>query len=171
MWSGNNDGVISNYDGYAKVNGTVKMAITPSQWMANSSTWPLWGDNGGTRQQDFIEGPIIPSDPTAIPVQFGYDFSSDLTMKPSDFDTSGSTDSTKDSAMPTTNAVVSGSNISNGTLTSAMANGGTVTEHSPPAPVPAGRPHLQAAGLPERINFTNVHIPKGLNAKFVQLHL
>ncbi|HVT83064.1 MAG TPA: hypothetical protein VHM90_20670 [Phycisphaerae bacterium] len=166
MWSGYNDGQISNFDGYAKVNGTIKMAITPSQWMANSSSWPLWGDNGGTRQQDFIEGPVIPTDPTAIPVQFGYDFSSDLTMKPGDFDTTGSSNSTMDSAMPTTTATVSGSTISNGTLTSAMANGGTVTEHSP-ASVSSGWQATYKRPVFQNITFNNVRIPKGLNAKFI----
>ncbi len=161
MWLGYNDGQISNLDAYAKVNGTVKMAITPSQWQANSSSWPLWGDNGGTRQQDFIEGPIIPSDPTAVPVQFGYDFSSDLTMTPQNFDTSG-----LDADVSSSTATKSGSTISNGTLTSAMANGGTVTEHTP-ADVTSGWEATYKRPVFQNITFTNVRIPQGLNAKFI----
>jgi hypothetical protein len=160
-WLGYNDGQISEYDGYAKVKGTVKMAITPSQWMANSSSWPLWGDEGGTRQQDFIEGPIIPADTTSSPMQMGYDFSSDLTMKPSDFNTSE-----LDSHAPASNATVSGSNISNGTLTAAMANGGTTTERFPSS-ASSGWQATYKRPVFQNINFNNVRIPKGLNAKFI----
>ncbi len=160
-WLGYNDGQLTNYDGYAKINGTLKMAITPSQWQANSSSWPLWGDGGGTRQQDFIEGPVIPSDPMAVPVQFGYDFSSDLTMTPDDFDTSGI-----DANIPSATATVSGSTITGGTLTTAMANGGTVTEHFP-CDVSSGWQATYKRPVFQNMTFNNVRIPKGLNAKFI----
>lgn len=160
-WLGYNDNQISNYDGYSKFNGTLKMAITPSQWQANAANWPLWGDGGGTRTQDFIEGPVIPSDPTAVPVQFGYDFSSDLTMTPQNFDTSG-----LDANVSASNATVAGATISNGTLTAAMANGGTLTEHSP-SDVTSGWQATYKRPVFQNMTFNNVRIPKGLNAKFV----
>jgi len=44
-WTGYGDGVINNNDGYAKVEGVVKMAITYSQWQRPP---PRAGSNGAT---------------------------------------------------------------------------------------------------------------------------
>ena len=104
---------------------------------------------------------MVNSDPTQAPVQFGVDFSSLQTLVPTNFDTSGI-----DSQIPSSNATKSGSNISNGTLTAAMANGGTATEHTP-ASATSGWQATYSRLVFQNINFTKKCVPKGLNAKFV----
>ena len=103
---------------------------------------------------------MVNSDPTQAPVQFGVDFSSLQTLVPTNFDTSGI-----DSQIPSSNATKSGSNISNGTLTAAMANGGTATEHTP-ASATSGWQATYSRPVFQNINFTNARIQEGLNAKF-----
>ncbi len=161
LWTGYGDGQIDNSDSYAKVHGTVKVAISQTTWQNNVSNWSAWGSSF----RDQFEGPVVPNDPTEAPTQFGYDFSSDLTVTPQSFDTSGIASQTA-----TTNAtkVTSGGtvNISNGVVTSSMANGSTITEHSP-SDVSSGWQATYKRPVFQNVNFTNVRIPKGLNAKFI----
>lgn len=164
-WAGYGDNQTDNLDSYAKVNGTVKMAITQAQWAAAASGWEAWGDNSGTRFQDLFEGPVVSPDPTVKPVQFGVNFSNELTMTPQSFDTSA-----LDANIPASTATVvtSGTSktISNGTLTAAMANGTTTTERFPPG-VSSGWQATYTRPVFQNVNFNNVRIPKGLNAKFI----
>ena len=44
LWNGYGDGTINGLDGYAKVNGTIKMAIPYSSWTSAASGWTDWGD-------------------------------------------------------------------------------------------------------------------------------
>ncbi len=166
-WNGYDDNVINNLDSYAKINGSVKMALTNAQWQAAASGWQQWGDmsggSAGTNFRDQFEGPIVGSDSTTPAVQFGVDFGSDQTLSPQDFDTSSYDSASK---IPTTTAAVSGSSISNGTLTAAMANGGTVAEHSP-ADATSGWQATYARPVFQNMTFSNVRIPQGLNAKFI----
>ena len=161
LWAGYGDGQIDNRDAYAKVHGSVKVAISQQTWQNNVSNWSAWGSTF----RDQFEGPVVPSDPTQAPVQFGYDFSDDLQVTPQSFDTSGIASQTN-----TTNATktTSGSNvsISGGVVTSSMANGGTVTEHFP-SDVSSGWQATYKRPVFQNVNFTNVRIPKGLNAKFI----
>lgn len=168
-WNGYGDNTINNLDGYAKVAGNVKMAITYAQWQAAAAGWQQWGDtNGGTPGTSFrdqFEGPVIPTDSSTPPVQFGVNFGNDQTLTPQDFDTS-SYDS-KISASTASKTTSGGTTtISNGTLTAAMANGGTITEHSP-ADASSGWQATLSRPVFTNVNFNNVRIPKGLNAKFV----
>jgi hypothetical protein len=169
LWNGYDDGTVNALDGYAKVNGSVKTALTYSQWTGAASGWGQWGDTSGgasgTTFRDQFEGPVVNTDPTVAPVQFGYDFGSDQTLAPSNFDTSS-----YDSKIPSSNAskTTSGgvTTISNGTLTSSMANGTTVTEHTP-ADATSGWQATLSRPVFQNVTFNNVRIPKGLNAKFV----
>ena len=169
LWNGYGDGVISNLDGYAKVNGSIKTALSYAQWQSAASGWQQWGDTSGgasgTNFRDQFEGPVVSADPTVAPVQFGVDFGSDQTLTPQNFDTSA-----YDAQIPSNTATktTSGGNttISNGTLTAAMANGGTVTEHSP-ASASSGWQATYSRPVFQNMTFTNVRIPQGLNAKFI----
>jgi len=164
--------VINNNDGYAKVEGVVKMAITYSQWQSAASGWQQWGDTTAApreRRSAISSGGDCASDPTVAPVQFGTNFGADQTLTPQNFSTTA-----YDNQIPSSNATVTTSggttNISGGTLTASMANGGTATEHSPyDADQRSGRP--PTAGRYSKHYFTNVRIPKGLNAKFIKLHV
>ena len=164
-WAGYDDGVLDNRDGYAKVNGQVKVAITQAQWKTATSGWAAYGDGGGTHFQDEFEGPVIPSDPTLPPVQFATDFSSELSMTPQSFDTSAfNADVPNQTATVTTSG--STKSIANGTLTAAMANGGTATEHFPSS-VTSGWQATYTRPVFQNVTFNNVRIPQGLNAKFI----
>jgi hypothetical protein len=168
-WNGYGDNTINNLDNYAKVTGTVKTALTYGQWTSAASSWQQWGDTSGgtagTSFRDQFEGSVIPTDPTVSPVQFGTDFGNEQTLTPQNFDTSN-----YDNQIPSTTATVATSGgtttISNGTLTAAMANGGTATEHSP-YDATSGWQATYSRPVFQNINFNNVRIPKGLNAKFV----
>jgi hypothetical protein len=162
--AGLNDGVIDNSDGYAKVIGSVKTAVTEAAW----DTWArTTGSGGGTADgvgfREQFQGPVINPDATAPPVQFGVSSTDVPTMLPSNFDTSGYLAQVGTAAGTTTGSVASGA-ISNATLTSAMANGGTQTEGTP-----YGSTSIQATykrPVFKNCTFTNVKIPKGLNALF-----
>jgi len=99
------------------------------------------------------------------PVQFGTNFGADQTLTPQNFSTTA-----YDNQIPSSNATVTTSggttNISGGTLTASMANGGTATEHSP-YDATSGWQATYSRPVFQNINFTNVRIPKGLNAKFI----
>lgn len=163
---GYNDRVIDNKDGYAKINGSVKMALSESSWNSALGGWSAWGDSGSTRTQDMLEGPIVPTDPAAKAIEFGVNFEdNELSLTPQDFNTSGF-----DSKIPSTTATKTTSGgvttISNGTLTASQANGSTVTEHFP-ASVSSGWQATYSRPVFQNVTFNNVRIPKGLNAKFV----
>ncbi|HVS70663.1 MAG TPA: hypothetical protein VHQ47_05350 [Phycisphaerae bacterium] len=168
-WTGYDDNVLSNADGYAKVNGSVKAALSYAAWQSAASGWSGYGDTAGGASgntfRDQFEGSVVPSDPTAAPVQLGVDFSGEQTLAPSNFDTSS-----YDSKIPSTTAskaTVGGVTvISNGNLTSSMANGGTTTEHSP-ASATSGWQATYKRPVFQNVVFNNVRIPKGLNAKFI----
>lgn len=168
-WTGYDDDVLSNADGYAKVAGTVKAALTYTAWQSAAAGWSQWGDTSGgtagTSFRDQFEGSIVPTDPTQAPVQLGVDFSGEQTLDASDFNTS-----TYDAKVPATTATkttVGGVvTISGGTLTAAQANGTAVTEHSP-ASATSGWQATYKRPVFQNVVFNNVRIPKGLNAKFV----
>jgi hypothetical protein len=164
-WPGYKDGQIASNDNYAKVAGSIKTALTLGQWQSAASGWSQWGDGGGKRVQDMLEGPVIPTDPNALPVQFGYDFGQDITLTPQNFDSSG-----LDAQIPSGTAAVSTAggttSISNGTLTAAMANGTRIAERFPSS-ASSGWQATYSRPVFQNVHFNNVRIPKGLNAKFI----
>ena len=151
----------------------IKTALSYAQWQSAASGWQQWGDTSGgasgTNFRDQFEGPVVSADPTVAPVQFGVDFGSDQTLTPQNFDTSA-----YDAQIPSNSATktTSGGNttISNGTLTAAMANGGTATEHSP-ASATSGWQATYSRPVFQNVTFTNVRIPQGPQRQVHQLHL
>jgi hypothetical protein len=168
-WSGYGDGTLSNADGYAKISGTVKAALSFASWKAAASGWSDYGDTSGgtagTSFRDQFEGSIVPTDPTQAPVQLGVDFSGEQTLDPSDFNTS-SYDAKVPSVTATKKTVGGVVSISGGTITAAQANGTAVTEHFP-ASATSGWQATYKRPVFQNVVFNNVRIPKGLNAKFV----
>src|SRR5262249_42576032 len=69
------DNLVDNRDGYAKVRGTISLAVTADQWIAKG--YSIW---------DWIQGPVVPTDPGAPPIKFGVAASDMLDLSPSNFD-------------------------------------------------------------------------------------
>jgi hypothetical protein len=165
---GYSDNVIDYNDTTAKVTGNIKMAIPFSSWTSAASGWSQWGDTtGGTTGKSFndqFEGTVAST--SSAPVQFGVDFTTQQTLLPSNFDTSGYKSLNGTNGGQTVNSVTSsGGTISNCILSSTMANGGTINEHSPSDVSSNWQASFQRPVF-TNIAFTNVQIPQGLNAKF-----
>jgi hypothetical protein len=167
-WAGYGDNVMDYKDTTAKVTGNIKMAIPYSSWTSAASGWTQYGDttggSAGTKFNDQFEGTV--SSTSAAPVQFGVDFTSQQTLTPKNFDTSAYTQLSGTNAGATTGKITStGGSISNVVLTAGMANGGTTTEVTPFG-VTTGYQAKYSRPVFKNVNFTNVQIPKGLNAAF-----
>lgn len=136
-----NDGVIDARDRYAKVRGSLLLAITEQQW--NSAAGPPW--------QRFVEGPIRSGD--AAPVTFGLD--SLRVVMPQDFP-----------PRPTALLALATTELADYfDGQGSPGNGGELRWES----VPYGSP--QPYDWYERpvfrgFTFTNLRIPKGTNALF-----
>ena len=73
------DNYVDNKDGYAKVRGTVTLAMTASAWQTQIGS--------GGSINDYMQGPITPDDPNAAPTKFGADPSSDMIdLSPANFE-------------------------------------------------------------------------------------
>ncbi|HVT90163.1 MAG TPA: pilus assembly PilX N-terminal domain-containing protein [Tepidisphaeraceae bacterium] len=76
---GYNDNYIDNRDGYAKVRGTVSLAMTTTAWQTQLGT--------GGSINDYMQGPVTPTEAGATPVKFGADVSSDMIdLNPANFE-------------------------------------------------------------------------------------
>jgi Tfp pilus assembly protein PilX len=76
---GLNDNIVDNRDGYAKIRGTLTLAMSSAQWTSQLS-------GSGTTIGDYIQGPITPTDPGAVPVTFSADTSTSVDLDPADFE-------------------------------------------------------------------------------------
>ncbi|MFT3788870.1 MAG: hypothetical protein QM770_22315 [Tepidisphaeraceae bacterium] len=151
--SGYNDGVISNADGYAKVEGQIAMAVSKSAWESDLA-------GSGSTIYDMMQGPITAARNVA-PVKF-----SDSSL----FDTSAAnfeqaTINFKNrSGTSAGTASRSATVIANTTLAVTDANGTAVTERTP-----YGSTTYQATykrPVFKNLTLRNVIIPKGMNALF-----
>src|SRR5450432_2484052 len=75
---GYNDNIVDNRDGYAKIRGTLTLAMTAAAWTSQL------GSSGSI--SDYIQGPITPTNPLDVPVTFGADPTTMLDLDPSNFD-------------------------------------------------------------------------------------
>jgi hypothetical protein len=178
-WAGYGDNIVDYEDNLAKVTGNIKMAIPYSSWTSAASGWSQYGDTtgttGSTNFNSQFEGTVAST--SAAPVQFGVDFTSQQTLTPQNFDTSGylnlsgTNGGTKVGS--TTSAAPEGSTVANVALNKNMANGTTGTNGSTlvnensPFDATSGWQAKYARPVFTNITFNNVQIPKGLNAKFV----
>src|SRR5207302_1353541 len=115
----------------------------------------------GLTLNDMFAGPIIPPSPAVPPVQFGVDPAQLFDLSPTNFDTSGFLARSGPNAGPTSKSATA---ITDAVLAATDANGGTANEQSP-----YGSTSWQATyqrPVFKNMTFTNVTIPKGLNALF-----
>jgi hypothetical protein len=148
------DGKIDSYDAYAKVNGQVMIAATAQAWTNDLSS-------SGDTIDDMIRGPIAWSDPSTPALQFGAADSQIFDLDPQNFDTTQFRNRTGASAGTSSKT---SSAITNATLSVSDSNGGYVDERTP-----YGSTSYQATyhrPIFRNMTFTNVRIPKGLNARF-----
>ena len=154
------DGVIDNFDGYAKLRGSIALATTESAWTNHINTNRPAGYND---INDYIQGVTATTDPTTVPVKFGADATDIFDLAPSNFEECAN--AFRGRAGTAAGATIrSGSLIANATLTAADANAGTTTERTP-----LGSTSYQATYLRpvfRNMTFRNIVIPKGLNALF-----
>ncbi len=161
---GYEDGKLDALDAYAKVKGTVRVGVTEAAWntWANDSS-SSGGAKYGVGFREQFQGPVISSDPTVAPVEFAIDSTDVPPILPANFDTSAYAAQSGTSAGATSGSVASGT-IKDATITTAMANGGTITEGTP-----YGSSSIEATykrPVFQNVSFTNCKIPTGLNAKF-----
>lgn len=152
--AGYQDNQISTNDAYAKVRGQVLLADTSASWAS------AMGSSGMTIN-DMFNGPIVTTSPGAPPVQFGVNPNELFDLSPANFDTSGFASQSGTAAGPPSKTSTA---ISNAVLAATDANGGTITEGTP-----YGSTSIQATykrPVFRNMTFTNVTIPKGLNALF-----
>ena len=154
--AGYNDGVIDEFDRYAKIRGEVHIAADLQGWLDGAI-----GEGGA--YQDFLEGPIIPSH-NSSPLTFESDETSEYELNADQFDVSSF------EALATDNF-----------LSQAAANAAGHDPGDPNSPQPLGRVE-QGEAVPfgatypydyydrpvyENMTFRNVKIPKGTNALFI----
>jgi hypothetical protein len=152
--AGYQDNQISTNDAYAKVRGQVLLADTSASWASALAS-------SGMTINDMFNGPIVTTSPGAPPVQFGVNPSDLFDLSPANFDTSGFASQSGIAAGPTSKTTTA---ITNAVLSATDANGGTITEGTP-----YGSTSIQATykrPVFTNMTFTNVTIPKGLNALF-----
>jgi hypothetical protein len=159
------DGQLDFNDGYAKINGNVKVGVSAEDWEAWAKDT---SSSGGAKYElgyrEQLQGPIISPDPTEPPIQFNYKGADAQDVTPQSFDTSsygdraglGGTISDRIAQGATvTDKIISGANA---TETS------TVTEGSP-----KGTDTPQATykrPVFKNVKFVNCKIAKGTNALF-----
>lgn len=155
--AGYQDNVISNLDGYSKVHGTVKMAITQSSWATSLAS-------GGQTIHDMVVGPIAVDRKDYAPIKFGATSSDIFDLSPANFEACADGFKAKSGTAGGVTSRIAGVKISNTTLAATDANGGTVTERTP-----LGSTSYQATykrPVFKNMTLKNVIIPKGLNALF-----
>jgi hypothetical protein len=151
---GYQDQIVATNDAYAKVRGQVLLADTAASWQSTLAS-------SGLTLQDMFAGPIIPTQSGQPPVQFGVNPSQLFDLSPSNFDTSGFALKSGTNAGTTSKTATA---ITNAVLSATDANGGTIIEGTP-----YGSTSIQATykrPVFKNMTFTNVTIPKGLNALF-----
>jgi hypothetical protein len=151
---GYQDGVIDNYDAYAKVSGSVTMATTASAWQSNLGS--------GTQINDVMTGPIVPDNGEQA-VKFGVTSSDMFDLSPSNFEECVANYRAKTGSAAGTTKKTS-TVIENATIGATDANGGTVTEKTP-----YGTTTYQATykrPVFKNMTFKNCIIAKGTNALF-----
>jgi hypothetical protein len=155
--AGYQDNIISNLDAYSKMHGTVKMAITQSNWASNLAS-------SGKTIHDMMPGPIAVDRKDQAPVTFGASTSDIFDLSPANFEACAAGFKTRSGASAGSTLKIAGVKIANATLSAADANATAVTERTP-----LGSTSYQATyKRPVFRNMTlqNVIIPKGLNALF-----
>jgi hypothetical protein len=154
------DGVIDNFDGYAKLRGNIALATTEAAWTNHiNSTRPA----GYNDINDYIQGVVATDDPTTVPVKFAADTTDIFDLAPQNFEQCAAGFRARSGSNAGT-ALRSGSLIANTTLSAADANAATTTERTP-----LGSTSYQATFVRptfRNMTFRNVTIPKGLNALF-----
>ncbi|MEO0477218.1 MAG: hypothetical protein AAF085_14810, partial [Planctomycetota bacterium] len=153
--AGYNDGVIDEYDRYAKVRGEIHVAADLAGWLAGAAS-----DSGA--YQDYMQGPIVPTH-NNNPLTFESNETGEYELNPDQFDVSSFRDLATDDF-----------------LAQATANASNHDPSDPDTPQPLGSTVLEAvpfeATYPydyyerpvyENMTFRNVKIPKGTNALFV----
>jgi Tfp pilus assembly protein PilX len=154
--TGFQDGIIDNRDGYAKVRGQLMMACTADAWSANLAS-------SGKVINDMIQGTVVPTENAQIPVKFGANSADIFDLSPTNFEECALNFKARAGSAAGT-PINTGTLIANTTLTTGMANGGTVTERTP-----FGSTSYQATyrrPVYRNMTFRNVIIPKGTNALF-----
>ena len=146
---GYSDGVLSALDLYAKVRGALAFAIDEAAWeLAAGEGW-----------RAMVEGPVVASEDGAAPVRFEAD--PDTLREVSTGDFTGSAQWFASNAQPNFAAQVDAQLARGGTYTpAALAAFESVPFGSPTAYDYYQRP------IYENMTFTDVRIPKGLNALF-----
>jgi hypothetical protein len=150
------DGQIDNSDAYAKLRGNVTLATTADAWEANLAP-------SGETINDKIQGTIIPTEPTQLPVKMGASEDDIFDLDPANFEECA--EGFKDRSGTAGGATINTATVkANTTLTAAMANGASVTERTP-----LGSTSYQATykrPVFQNMTIRNCIIPKGLNALF-----
>lgn len=154
--AGYNDGVIDEFDRYAKVRGEVHIAADLAGWEAGAAS-------GTGSYQDFLQGPIVPGN-NEVPLTFDSTETGDYELSPEQFDVS-SFEAIADS----------GSSFA----AQAQSNADSHDPADPDSPQPLGTVQLEevpfGATYPydyyerpvyRNMTFRNVKIPKGTNALF-----
>jgi len=153
---GFNDNVIDNRDGYAKIRGTLSFATTAEAWIANLTP-------KNQTINDWVIGPIEPTEPGVAPVKFGATVNDTLDLSPTNFDQCA--ENFRARSGPAMGATVrTATVIQNAVVTSADANGGTSSEQTP-----YGSTSYQATykrPVFRNITFKNCQIQKGTNGLF-----
>lgn len=145
---GYSDGVLNSFDLYAKVHGALAFAVGESDWEGAA----------GEAWQRIAQGPVAPDEREA-PVRFEVDANDLREITTADFGESAQWFSTQ--AQPTFASQASAGVSAGGSHTPAAA--------APFEAVPYGSPtayDFYQRPIYEGITFTNVRIPKGLNALF-----
>jgi len=152
--AGYNDGVIDEYDRYAKIRGEVHIAAGVSGWESGAATSGSY--------QDYLQGPIVPGH-NQVPLTFESDETTEYELDPEQFDVSSFKALATDDffAQATANAA----NHDPGDPDSPQPLGNVVTEA---VPFQATYPYdYYDRPVYENMTFRNVKIPKGTNALFV----
>ncbi len=153
---GYQDTVVDDRDGYAKVRGQVLIAESVDHLADRLA-------DSGKSISDVIQGPIIPQNPGDTPVKFSAGQNDVFDLSPENFKDCADGFAAKSGANAGTASRTTKA-ISNTTLQPSDANGGSVTEHTP-----YGSTSYQATykrPVFKNMTFTNVVIPKGMNALF-----
>ena len=153
--AGYNDGVIDEYDRYAKIRGEIHIAADLAGWESGAAS------NTGN-YQDYLQGPIVPTH-KKNPLTFESNETNEYELSPEQFNV----DSFKDLA-------------TDDFLTQAASNATSHDPGDPDSPQPLGSVQLEevpfGAAYPydyyerpvyQNMTFRNVKIPKGTNALFV----
>jgi hypothetical protein len=164
--AGYKDGRIDNRDGYAKIRGQITLATTETAWLSNLAP-------KGQVIQDMITGPIASPDPTQPAIKFGVTNGTMIDISPENFEqctlnykarTASAGGTAVRSIVLRSSTTQPSGTISNVILSPNDKNDGFVDEKTP-----AGSASWQARYQRPRftnVTFTNVQIPKGLNAMF-----